>query len=300
MTYGTVDMGGTKLRLAIVARRDSTEPLKSMEFPVTGDFAVDYNSLVTGFSDLEAMFRDEHGGLNGVGIGLAGKVNQDRRGIRAAGNVTHFIGQPFVDRLEQDILCPVALGNDAEAAALAEALFGWGQDTRFAGLDFYGLIHGSGIGGAVVRYINGRPVPFATEPGHIQVQILGNAKDERCSCGLWNCVEAFAGGKAIHRRFGIEAKDLTRSMWDFNVLPWLFMGMRNVLVAHPVDLVTFSGGVACGQPWLMDALEEHFKEVAATTESDIIGTPKFRISKLGANAGIRGALALLDLVGITC
>lgn len=88
---------------------------------------------------------------------------------------------------------PVALGNDANAAALGEWRYGAGRGTRH--LVF--LICGTGVGGGVI--VDGRLLVgargLAAEPGHMVVALDGPL----CHCGRRGCLEAHAAGWAIAR-----------------------------------------------------------------------------------------------------
>ena len=88
----------------------------------------------------------------------------------------------------------VKLDNDANAAGLAEALWGAGHGYRNV---FYATI-GTGIGTAILfdgRIYHGR-TGAAAEGGHMSIDYNG----PRCACGKPGCIEALAAGPAIARR----------------------------------------------------------------------------------------------------
>jgi glucokinase len=86
------------------------------------------------------------------------------------------------------------LDNDANAAALAESL--WGAGRGYANV-FYACI-GTGIGTGIVldgKIFHGR-TGSAAEGGHVSIDYRGPA----CGCGKKGCIEALASGTAIARR----------------------------------------------------------------------------------------------------
>jgi glucokinase len=88
---------------------------------------------------------------------------------------------------------PVAVTNDANAAALGELLFGAGRGLR----DFIVITLGTGLGTGVV--VNGDLVNghsgFAGELGHTIVEPGGRL----CGCGLRGCLETYASATGLTR-----------------------------------------------------------------------------------------------------
>jgi glucokinase len=86
------------------------------------------------------------------------------------------------------------VGNDANAAGLAEALWGAGSGHRNV---FHATI-GTGIGTGMVfdgRLYHGR-TGAAGEGGHISIDYRGPL----CGCGKRGCIETLAAGPAIGKR----------------------------------------------------------------------------------------------------
>src|SRR5213078_804639 len=84
--------------------------------------------------------------------------------------------------------------NDANAAALAETL--WGAGKGHANV-FYACF-GTGIGTGLVldgKIFHGR-TGSAAEGGHVSIDFRG----PRCNCGKKGCIEVLASGTAIARR----------------------------------------------------------------------------------------------------
>jgi glucokinase len=104
--------------------------------------------------------------LKGVGIGFGGPVDDATQTIIKSHQIEGWDNFPLAKWIREVVGLPAALGNDADCAGLAEALFGAGK-----GLSpiFYITI-GSGIGGGLI--INGEVYRGtgrgAAEIGHLQ------------------------------------------------------------------------------------------------------------------------------------
>lgn len=84
--------------------------------------------------------------LRGVGVGFGGPVDDASRTVIKSHQIDGWDGFPLADWVAEIVGAPVALGNDADVAGLAEALHGAGK-----GLSpiFY-ITLGTGIGGGLV------------------------------------------------------------------------------------------------------------------------------------------------------
>jgi glucokinase len=102
---------------------------------------------------------------------------------------------PLGDRILHTYGLRTHIDNDANAAGLAEAL--WGAGRGHASV-FYATI-GTGIGTAIVlnqRIYYGR-TGEAAEGGHMSIDFRGPC---HCGCGKRGCLEGLASGPAIARR----------------------------------------------------------------------------------------------------
>lgn len=131
-----------------------------------------------------------------VGASVPGGVRVDDGFVTHAPNLG-WKDQPFGSMLRHRFAgLPVAVGNDADLAALAEHLRGSGRGTS----DFVCLWGEGGIGAGFV--ISGRPVAgaagLAGEVGHMTVDPEGTV----CHCGARGCWEALVGEEALLRRAG--------------------------------------------------------------------------------------------------
>jgi predicted NBD/HSP70 family sugar kinase len=287
-----VDLGGTKGRVAAY-ESDGLEPVAYEEFKVQKvekDATPEekYAAFRQDFSELCRIIEEMTGGHpNSISIVVAGVVDKDRTHILAAGNIVHWAGRRVVRRLHGKFgLCPVILGNDAEGAALAEALYGHGMDQ-----DFLLAIWGSGVGGCRIHWVDGQPIALPTELGH---QLTRGDSGILCGCGSRSCLEAWCGGDNIVKRHSCDIVKrhscdlslLSRKEWELYRLK-MVNGLYNSLVHHPVPLLVFSGGVICKQRWMVPLIEADLQR-----ELRIVSAPQVTISAHGEEAGTLGALAL--------
>ncbi len=111
-----------------------------------------------------------------------------------APNLPGWKDVPLQRLLSDHLGCPVALGNDANLAALGEWKHGAGAGTN----NLIYLTISTGIGGGIIT--DGRLLlgarGLAAELGHMAVQ----RESEPCGCGQVGHIEAIAAGPAIARR----------------------------------------------------------------------------------------------------
>jgi glucokinase len=187
LTIG-VDVGGTKIAAGVVDREGRILARRRVSTPA--DTA---ESLDKGIASVVTALCAEHR-VDGVGVAAAGFVDEGRSTVRFAANLPPWRDHPLRDILSEHIHVPIAVENDANAAAWAEYRFGAGQGVA----DVVVITVGTGIGAGIV--IDGRLVRgawgIAAEPGHMRVVPDGRL----CGCGLRGCWEQYASGKALLRQ----------------------------------------------------------------------------------------------------
>ena len=179
-----IDIGGTNLRAAAVLVDGTIVAETSLRAPA-GWVAL-REAMVTLIQDLRVEVPE----LAAVGVGAAGMV--DRYGVvQYSPNVHAFDASPVRSDLEERIMLPVAVDNDANVAALAEARLGAARGCTHALVITLGTGIGGGIivDGEVMRGAHG----FAAEVGHFQIDPNGPI----CACGERGHWEALASGNAL-------------------------------------------------------------------------------------------------------
>jgi predicted NBD/HSP70 family sugar kinase len=144
-------------------------------------------SLVGGLERASGLSRPAR-----IGIGTPGVI-EPATGRMKNSNTTCLNGRSLRDDLEKALGCGVAMANDANCFALAEARWGAG---RGAGV-VLGLILGTGVGGGIVvfeRLLEGLH-GIAGEWGHNPLR----GESHPCYCGRTGCIETVISGPALQR-----------------------------------------------------------------------------------------------------
>jgi glucokinase len=185
-----VDLGGTKLE---AARIDALGRVRQRVRKATnvkgGPAAI--------IADIIGCVRTLQDGVDsspaGVGVGVAGQVEQESGKVRFAPNLD-WRDVPLQADLQRSLGLPVIVTNDVRAATWGEWLHGAGRGCE----DLICVFVGTGIGGGVVS--GGKVLAgcsnTAGEVGHITIDLHGPP----CTCGNRGCLEALAGGWAIARQ----------------------------------------------------------------------------------------------------
>ena len=274
-----IDIGGTSVRVTAFADLENHTRIGGDEFRVSREYGQDFESLLRSCELMYGTYCEEYGGIEGIGLAIAGILDRGRTTLARAGNTRQWVEQPFVHDLGEYLGCLPVLGNDAEAAAMAEAIYG-----NPDGDDFWFVIWGTGVGGALLRNIKGQPVPLAGEMGH---QLACKPKGRECACGQFDCLEAYCGGDMIRKYEGVPAEELGSMRWGM-VLEYMASGLHSIVAIHPVPKVYFGGGIAAKQSQFIPVLEQMLRE-----ELQFVGAPSLELSRFGESAGTVGALALL-------
>ena len=191
-----VDVGGTKIAAGLVDRagkilHQNRIPMVSQDGAASGMAAV-----ISAIDSVSAKTsRDAALGLiSGIGICSPGPLDPDAGIVINPPNLPCWRNFPLAAEVSQIYRVPVKLDNDANAAALAETLWGAGRGYR----NVFFVCIGTGIGTGIVldgRIYHGR-TGAAAEGGHLSIDYRG----PRCGCGKRGCIEVLASGPAIARR----------------------------------------------------------------------------------------------------
>ena len=188
-----LDLGGTNSVFGIVdARGDikATTAIKTQGYETVEDYVA---------ASVEALqvIIDQVGGLETIkamGIG-APNANYYRGTIEQAPNIVWGKGiVPLADLFSKALGIPVAMTNDANAAAIGEMTYGVARGMK----NFIMITLGTGVGSGVV--VNGQLVygsdGFAGELGHVTMVREGG---RTCGCGRTGCLEAYCSATGVAR-----------------------------------------------------------------------------------------------------
>ena len=188
-----LDLGGTNAVFGIV---DSHGYIKVSTAIKTQAYA-NAEDFVRSSAEALQVIIEQVGGIatiKGMGIG-APNANYYSGTIERAANIAWAKGVvPLAAMFSEALGIPVALTNDAKAAALGEMTYGVAKGMK----NFIMLTLGTGVGSGIV--VNGQLVygsdGFAGELGHV---IMVREGGRPCGCGRSGCLEAYCSATGVAR-----------------------------------------------------------------------------------------------------
>lgn len=187
-----IDVGGTNTDVGLV--RSDGNCIARINFRTTDCPTAD-TFVERVCATIGNLLKDnESPNLLGVGIG-APNGNSLTGCIEKASNLPQLSNLPLKRILEERMHMPVTVGNDANAAAIGEMVYGGAKDLQ----DFVTITLGTGVGSGIVigrrllLGVNGN----AGEIGHSILIPNGRL----CSCGRLGCVEEYASARGICKTF---------------------------------------------------------------------------------------------------
>lgn len=203
-TLWGIDLGGTKIEGTVISVSDTKDVTVLARHRIETQADRGYGHIVTRIAEivstLESMTSLERPPR--IGIGTPGAVQADGRMKNC--NTTCLNGRELPQDLKAAVGAEIAVANDADCFALAEAKLGSGRGFPTV----FGVIMGTGVGGGFVvdgRLLSG-PNAIAGEWGHMTLDPGGR----ECYCGRKGCVETVLSGPSVewfHReRTGKDSK----------------------------------------------------------------------------------------------
>jgi glucokinase len=309
-----IDIGGTKIAVGVGTEVGAVLCRSRRATAECGDG----DALLEAVSRMVEEALEESGAegpLTRIGLALPGPVDRSRGCLVGSLTLPLLNFRDLREYFEERFDVPVALDNDANAAALGEAFFGAGQGAPVVAY----FTVSTGVGGGIVsdgRLFRGAR-GFAGEFGH-QTILPGGP---RCLCGNYGCLEALVSGPAIERRARqaaashpesrlASATDLSAAnvaalaaagdviaqrIWDETGY-YLGIGVAHAIAAVDPDIVVLGGGVTgAGALLLAPTQRSAERHLPAYLSAGI----RIEIAHLEDNVGILGAVALaLESAGI--
>lgn len=187
-----IDMGGTNTVFGVVDARGivlASNSIKTRKHAKIEDYI---NEL---YEETMRLVRgiDAEGKIFGIGVG-APNANYFTGMIEDGVNLPWPTPVPFAQMLSDKFGIPVAITNDANAAAIGEMTYGVARGLK----DFIMITLGTGVGSGIV--VNGQLVyghdGFAGELGHVVVK---RNNGRLCGCGRTGCLETYCSATGVAR-----------------------------------------------------------------------------------------------------
>jgi glucokinase len=311
-----VDIGGTKVAAGLVDAAtgrivaQGRTPMAASGKPEDG-----LASVKTAINSLLKNAGTEVGEVAGIGVCAPGPLDPTAGVIVNPPNVPCWRNFPLAGEVSKLYGVAVRLDNDANAAGLAETIWGAG---RGYGNVFYVTI-GTGIGTGIVldgKILHGR-TGAAGEGGHVSIDYRG----PQCACGKRGCIETLAAGPAIAKatraRLAVGPSDasillelaggkidaVTSEMVGQafakgdrvakevleQTVEYLSYWLGNVIDLLEPEVVIVGGGVSL---MLRPFFAELGKKLPAYCENQRAGETPIVASHYGEDAGVAGGAAL--------
>lgn len=287
MIFG-IDIGGQSIKVGAFKDRKLVD-----KWTIPLDFKTKEEMVEAIYKSLESYDKN----IEGIGIGCPGFITNNY--IRLSANIHFLDDSNIVELFKKYTSAKVRILNDANAAALGEALYLGHKNLMFITL-------GTGVGGGLVvegnvlEGVNGAGM----EIGHYHSDDKYNFT---CGCGSKGCVETLSSTKGIYNLVNFyrptlntklplqyEVKDVFDLAKVGDVLCEKVVSvftdnlgkvLANAAVLTDPGVILLGGGISNAGEYLLNLVQQAFQKYA---NGAVAGT-KIILAKLKGDAGIYGA-----------
>ena len=307
-----VDIGGMSVKVGLVDGEGKIVSQSRVKTAPTADEVI--INMVKQINDLLNEKNLTAKDIQGIGVGCPGAVTGQTGMVEFLPNLG-WENVPLVAELKKYFDTKIMISNDANVAALAEAIYGAAKNYNSSIM----FTLGTGVGGGIIidKKLFEGGYSRGAELGHITLFLDGM----ECTCGRRGCVECYTSATALIRQTkdAMEA-DKDSLMWKYvngdinNVdgktafecakqgdasaekvrdtyIYYLGESILNMLNIFRPDAFILGGGVSAQKEYLTDRLKAYCEKFdygyKKAPRTDII------TATLGNDAGIIGAAALL-------
>jgi predicted NBD/HSP70 family sugar kinase len=266
--YLAIDIGGTKTLVASLNNEGViSERLKFVTPKNYKEFVKTLAKTVDNISTKEFV---------ACGVGVPGRINRDKGVGIAMGNLP-WDNVPIKDDVEKIARCPVVIDNDANLAGLSEAMLVKEEHNRVL---YVTVSTGIGTGVIVDRQID---PAFADSEGG-QMLLEHNDKLQP-----W---EDFASGRAIVRRYGKKARDITDEKTWKHISHDLSLGLIDLITVIQPQIIIVGGSVGR----YLERYKKPLVEALKRYETPLVPIPKITEAKRPDDAVLYGCYDLARFV----
>lgn len=311
MYYIGIDLGGTNIAAGIYD--ENLELLYKTSVPTRNERTD--KEIVDSMTELSKHVMEheniDKNDVKAIGIGAPGSIDV-KNGVVIYTNNIKFKDTPIKAWMEADLGIPVFIENDANCAALGEAIKGATKDADHSVM----ITLGTGVGGGIIinKKIYSGFDGTGAEIGHTVINFDGIP----CNCGRTGCWEAYSSatalirqtyeaalnnpdsllGKAVDGKFenvnGKTAFDAMREGCPVGTavvekyIDYIAIGAADIINVFKPDMLVIGGGVSKEGDNLVKPLETLLVRYCYGNR---VGT-QIKIAQLGNDAGLIGAAAL--------
>ena len=307
--YVGIDLGGTNIKAGVVT--DEGKLLNKVTCKTNADRPME--DIIHDMGRLAAEAVKDAGlevsDIEAIGIGSPGTPDNDE-GLLVYSNNLPFVMAPMRKLIREVIDLPVYIDNDANCAAMAEAVAGAAKGAK----DSVTITLGTGVGAGVI--VDGKIYSgfnqAGSEFGHT-VLVSGGIE---CPCGRKGCFEQYASASALARMTREAAEKNPGSLlnkaheeqgeWNAQIAfiamrdgdetakevvdtytSYLADGLANAINAFMPEVLVVGGGVCNeGDPLLIPMRE---KTMSRPYFGPGVKKTRIELAQMGNDAGIVGA-----------
>ena len=263
--YLAIDIGGTKTLVASLTNEGVISERVRFETPK------DYDKFVTCLAETISSLETKE--FIACGVGVPGMLDREAGIGIAMGNLP-WRNIPIKKDVGKMVSCPVAIHNDAKLAGLSEAVLLKGTYDRvlFATIS-------TGIGVSLITDQTIDPALADAEVG--KMPIMHNDK-----MVAW---EELASGRAIVKRFGKRASDIT-DLATWKIIAYdLATGLIELIATVQPEVIVLGGSVGARLERFKDPLVHRLKSF----EMPLIPIPPIREAQRADDAVLYGCYELV-------
>ena len=287
-----IDLGGTKIEGVLLSSDNKIIERKRIHTKQEEGYESIIHRIVKLINNIKSIsIKDCQ-----IGICTPGALDIET-GILKNSNTVCLIGKPIKEDLESELKCSIAIDNDANCFAMAEALLGSGKNYEIV----FGVIMGTGVGGGLVlnRKIHHGRLFIAGEWGH---QVL-YPNGRNCYCNKKGCVETYLSGPSLEKEWEKNSNEFlplkkiielydnrpndNYTKWKNEFLSNFGIALSNVINIIDPDVVVLGGGLSN----IKFLYSEGILSIQKNIFSNKNDTPIVS-NKLGDSAGVFGAALL--------
>jgi len=310
-----IDLGGTNIVAGIVDEQNRIVAKASRPTNAPRQAELIFDDIAASIRDAMANAGITKEDVVSIGVGTPGSVNKEEELIEFANNLGFDNVPAYALLRERTGIEKVYFDNDANCAALGEAVAGCGKGVK----NFVMITLGTGVGSGIIA--NGKLVTgvnyAAGEMGH-SVLVYGGLP---CNCGRKGCWEKYSSATAlIDQTKTAMRQNYSSAMWDLvdgdinkvngrtafdamrkgdavaqsvvnNYVSYLSVGIGNVINIFQPDIVCVGGGIGNEKENLLAPVRKLLPSEVYSIHAK--KQAKLLAAELGNDAGVIGA-ALLD------
>lgn len=294
-----IDIGGTNTKIGLVDVHQKL--IDTMSVPTEAERAPE--EVVRSIAEAALELLDKNGIVMdqcvGVGIGMPGTIDRKNGIVRYSNNI-RWEEVTLAQMIGEYLPIPVSVANDADCAALGEALAGAGKECT----DVIMITLGTGVGGGIIMdgEIYAGKGAGGSELGHMVIVENG----EPCTCGRRGCLEAYASATALKRDArrasgrdlepeeifdrAAQGDPVMKAVTD-TYIRRLGLGIVNIVNIFRPQLVLLGGGISAQGETLLAPLRRIVQEECFGGDKNDV--PEIEAAVLGNDAGMIGAAGLI-------